>query len=240
MFWAEYHLARNACNPTPEQRKAIARDAEHAFQEVIAKSGLNPQLRRRIRVMGANQRNEPDDSIRETVVNAIKAHLDPAQLAKYQQASDMRTIQRKRITVDSITAKMDESLYLTSEQRDKIRAAMFVNWKDSWCPSPEALLMNGQMLPMIPDPLIVPFLNEAQKSIWRGLSKFSGNNFRYFGFIATNLQNGDNSPEDVPLREAREAETTARDAARIKREAEARLKAAAEADVKKRETAKKK
>jgi len=219
MLWAEYHLARNVCDLSLDQRKAIARDAEHAFQEAIAKSGMNPQMGFRVAGGGANQRHEPDDSIREGLSKAVKDHLKPEQLARYQAELDKRAANRKRVTVDVITAKIDESLILTVEQRDKIRESLVTNWKESWCPSPESFLFNAQMVPQIPDQFIVPILNDTQKSIWRGLNKFAGANFRVFGFMGNNMANGD-TPEDDPLREAREAETKAREEARTKREAQ--------------------
>ena len=212
MLWAEYHLARTVCDLTQDQRKAIAREAEHVFQETIAKVGQGVQIGIRVNRVGGNARNEPEDSIREGLSKAVRDHLKPEQSAKYQAELDKRSRNRKRIAVDNITAKVDESLFLTVEQRDKIRESLSKNWKESWCPSPDSLLFNAQMIPQIPDQFIVPILNENQKSIWRGLNKYSMANFRFFGFMGNNMANGD-TPEDEILREAREAETKSREEA---------------------------
>jgi hypothetical protein len=240
MLWAEYLLAKSVCNLTPDQRKAIARDAEHAFQEAVA----NPVGNRRRVVRNpngvltvVNQGERPEDTIREGLIKAVRDHLKPEQAAKYQVELDKRAVNRRRITADNITAKIDESLILTADQRDKIRASLLANWQDDWCPSPESLLFNARILPQVPDKFIVPLLNEPQKSIWRRLNKYQVGHFTVFGFMANNMMNGGDSPEDEFLREAREAETKARETARMKREAEEKQKAEAK---KKEEPAKKK
>jgi len=227
MLWAEYHLARDVCDLSPDQCQAVARAAEHAFQEAVENPG---EYRRQIArnrngvLTVVNRGERPEDTIRAGLVKAVKDHLNPEQAAKYQEELDKRIVNRRRITVDNITAEIDKSLVLTTDQRGKIRSSLAANWEDDWCPSPESLLFNSQWLPQIPDRLIVPLLNEPQQSIWRGLNKYHGGNFSIFGFMGNNMMNGGDSPEDEILREAREAETKAREAARIKREAEAKKK----------------
>lgn len=228
MLWAEYHLARIVCDLSPEQRKAIARDGEHVLQEAVSTPREN---RRRVVVRDrngvltvVNHGENPEDVISLGLIKAVKDHLRPEQAAKYQEELDKRTANRRRITIDNITAQIDESLVLSTSQRDKLRAALAANWEDDWCRSPESLLFNSQPLPQIPDRLILPLLNEPQKSIWRGMNKYPRGNFRIFGFMFNNMMNGGDSPEDEILREAREAETKAREAARTNRETEAKKK----------------
>jgi hypothetical protein len=222
MLWAEYHLVRLVCGLSPEQCKAIARDAEHAFQEAVAKVGIQHMRIIRNNRAGARPRHEPDDSIHEGLDRAIRAHLTPDQAKKYQAELDRRAASRKQAAIDNIAARLDEVLVLTPEQRDKLRDSLTKNWQEDWSFSPEMLLFNAHIFPMIPDKFVVPFLNESQKSIWRGLTKY-GSHPVGFGFSF--LNGVDHQAEDNALREAREAETKAREIARLKREAEEKAKA---------------
>ncbi len=57
------------------------------------------------------------------------------------------------------------------DQRDKIADSLTKHWDDSWGQSIEMFMYDYQYLPPIADNLVAPFLNEAQKKIWRGTQK---------------------------------------------------------------------
>src|SRR5262249_22454459 len=74
------------------------------------------------------------------------------------------------------------------------------HWDDSWCTSLEMLMQEYHYLPPIPDHYVAPFLNDAQKTIWRSVQKVHGfwGGFGMMGGIMV-----DDPLEDDELRAAR-------------------------------------
>lgn len=232
MLWAEYYFVRNACELSPEECKAVARDAERALQDAVAAVGANGRIRNGVRLVlqaGAAKRrvaerprNEPHDTIKEKLDQAVRARLTPEQTARYQHELDERAAHLRKVAIDNLTAKIDEKLILTVDQRTRIRAALEANWQDAWTQSSEGLVFNTDLIPEIPDKIVTPILNEAQQSIWRTLNKYSGVGFNNFLFIINNMAGNGDTVEDDALRAAREAETKARGAARAEHESRAK------------------
>src|SRR6185437_13702190 len=70
----------------------------------------------------------------------------------------------------------------------------------SWCQSAQMFMHDNQYLPPIPDAYVIPFLNDAQKTVWRGTQRVQvyWGNFGVMGGILI-----DDPLEDEELRAAR-------------------------------------
>jgi hypothetical protein len=204
----EYHVLRGACEPSPEQRRRIARAGERVlrdcapqtpgngapFQVVI--NGQAPAPTPRV--------FDPVKPIREGLVKAAEQYLTPEQLARYKAELKRRDDHWKQSAVRSIVARLDQDLLLTAEQRASIGESLRDRWDGGWVTSVTALMNIEHYFPPIPDSFIVPFLDEPQKEAWEA----SRPNRRVVHFgIAANR--GDDQREDEELTEAREAEDKA-------------------------------
>lgn len=194
---AEYHIVRVVCRPTPEQRKLIARSAEKTVREAARKyAGMFR------RPMNVAQRAalDPRKQIREGLARSLEDHLPAEMAGRYREELARRDASRKQLAIRNIVALLDHDLVLARDQRDKLEASLAAHWDDSWCQSMQMFMFNNRLVPSIPDQYVVPYLNEAQKTIWSGIQKFHG----YFGGFE--MMGGmviDDPLEDEELREAR-------------------------------------
>jgi hypothetical protein len=165
---SEYHVVRVVCRLTPEQRKSMARAGEQALRDAAKK-----YVEMMRRPMTAAQRNalDPRKQIREGLSKAIKSQLPAELAARYQDEIARRDASRKRLAVRNLVARLDRDLILSPEQRDKIGESLSAHWDDSWCQSLEMFMYDYQFLPPIGDQYVAPFLNDAQKKIWRSTQK---------------------------------------------------------------------
>jgi hypothetical protein len=165
---AEYHIARVVCRLTPEQRKEIARAGEQVLREAAKKYVDMMQ-----RPMTAAQRAalDPRRQIREGLAQAVKTRLSPALAARFQDEIARRDASRKQLAIRNLVARLDRDLVLSPDQRGKVAESLTAHWDDSWCQSLEMFMYDYQFLPPIPDQYVAPFLNDAQKRIWRGTQK---------------------------------------------------------------------
>ena len=194
---AEFHVIRAACNPTPEQRKAIARAAEQTLRDATKK-----YLEAMQRPMNMNQRaaNDPRKYIQDGLLQAIKAQLPPDKVARYQDELTKRAAGRKRLALRNLVARLDHDLVLSPDQREKLGNSLSTHWDESWGQSLEMFLYDNNYFPPIADQYVTPFLNASQNKIWKSTQKFNGF-FGGFGMVGGIM---DNDPlEDEELREAR-------------------------------------
>ncbi len=194
---AEFHVVRAACNPTPDQRKAIAHTAEQAFRDAT-----RTYLEAMQRPMTVKQRsaNDPRKLIEEGMLQAIKPHLSADQVVRYQDELTKRAAGRKRLALRNLIARLDHDLILSPDQRDKLSESLSAHWDDSWGQSLEMFLYDNNYFPPIADQYVSPFLNDSQRKIWKGSQRFQGF-FGGFGMVGGVM---DNDPlEDEELRDAR-------------------------------------
>jgi hypothetical protein len=71
----------------------------------------------------------------------------------------------------NLVVKLDDQLILTTEQREKLTQTLSSEYQDSLGQWQTMLMHNVEMVPQIPDNLIVPLLDDRQKAVWRGASK---------------------------------------------------------------------
>jgi hypothetical protein len=194
---AEFHVIRAACNPTAEQRKAIAHSAEQAFRDATRK--YVDAMRRPMNV-AQRAANDPRRMIEEGLVQGIKAHLSAEQVARYQEELTKRAAGRKRLALRNLVARLDHDLILSPDQRNKLGESLSAHWDDTWGQSLEMFLYDNNYFPPISDQYVSPFLNDSQKKIWRSTQKFQGF-FGGFGMVGGIMEN--DPLEDEELREAR-------------------------------------
>jgi hypothetical protein len=195
---AEFHVIRVACQPTPEQRKAIAQAAEQTLRDTTKKY---VESMRRPMTMAQRAANEPRKLIEEGLVAALKSKVSAEQAARYQAELTKRTAARKRLTLRNLVARLDRELILSHKQRDQISESLSSHWDDSWGHSIEMFMNDNNYSPPIPDHVVAPFLNEPQVKIWRSIPKYQGF-FGGFGIMGGIMMNND-PLEDEELREAR-------------------------------------
>ncbi len=113
----------------------------------------------------------PQPIIQEGVAKALENVLSPEQFAHYEKEARARSEQRKSAAILSVTARLDGALSLSAEQRQEIVDAFDKKWQDDW---QQWLMVNrfgDQYFPQIPDEILVPLLDSAQRPVWKGLSK---------------------------------------------------------------------
>jgi hypothetical protein len=194
---AEYHIVRAACRPTPEQRKELARAGEQALRDAAKKY---VDLMRRPMTAAQRAALDPRRQIREGLARAVQARLSPELAARFQDEIARRDASRKQLAIRNLVARLDRDLVLSPDQRGKMAESLTSHWDDSWCQSLEMFMHDYQFLPPIPDQYIAPFLNDAQKRIWRSTPKVQSfwGGFGMMGGIMV-----DDPLEDEELRVAR-------------------------------------
>ncbi len=170
----ELNFIRQICDLAPEQRPKIKAAGEASVKDAALKMAeLQGGRVRGVRIAKVVQNEQPDPRrmIREALAKVLQETLTPDQMAKYTGEATQRTVRRKRAAIRCVVARLDATLCLAPEQRDKIAASITVGWQDKW----ELWLMlssyGDQYFPVVPDQLVASHLNVDQKSVWSGLQK---------------------------------------------------------------------
>lgn len=166
----ELQAIRSYCEVPKESREEVYKVAEEAYDksvEEFVRSMYFPNER------GRQQGSAMRSSVRNSIVKVLEQKLPAAEFAKLRGAVDERSALRKRICTDSVIARMDDTMRLTPQQREKIAGAIKDNWSDDF----ESWLMLWQYednyLPVIDDSLIVTHLTPQQRRIWQQAQKIS-------------------------------------------------------------------
>jgi hypothetical protein len=195
MLHLELQLVRTACKLTKEQRIAITRDGEQALKDTAKQYA---EMQNKVRVLRFGAQAEPADPrkrIQEGLMKAVKAHLSPDQIARYQDEFEKRTAHRKQVAIRNLIVLLDQNLVLSAEQRDKISESLSLNWDDSWCQSLDIFLNGNPFCPDLPEKFVVPFLTETQKKAWHGTPKNQLGGWGGFGFMAVEMFEPPNGEE---------------------------------------------
>jgi hypothetical protein len=207
-YVAEYHLIRKVGSLTPEQAKAIARDGERAYRKEVLKAA--EELMKEIASVGSFQalrRLEVIHAIRDDLGAIAKSRMEPQQVERLRDEMAKRTAARREIGIETLLDMIDRELILGVGQREEIGRSLASHWEEDWIPWPDLFLHGRMPLPMIPDACIVGFLTENQRKAWREIPKVQA--FPLERVMIIGLRGG-NPLEDDALREARQAEETAR------------------------------
>jgi len=69
-------------------------------------------------------------------------------------------------------ARFDQQLVLTAGQRERLIESLAAHWQDAWGQALPLFMHGAQFMPrIIPDSVVLPLLDETQKTVWRGLPK---------------------------------------------------------------------
>jgi hypothetical protein len=171
----ELHFMRLVTEPTRQQYEKIAADTEPTVKAAIAQlvEGL---------AGGRGVQSDPREPIAEGIAKSVRANLSSEQAARYQKEIDLRAAAHKRLFVTSLVAMTDRVLVLRPDQREQLAKILAENWNESWNQT-QILTYGGQYFPQMPDAKINPILTDAQRPVWRGISK---GNIRFgmnFGFV---------------------------------------------------------
>ncbi|MBC7821999.1 MAG: hypothetical protein IAG10_34370 [Planctomycetaceae bacterium] len=174
----ELNFIRQVCDLTPEQRPKIKAAGEASLKEAALKMAELQGGQMRGGFRAANEQPNPQRIIRESIAKVLQETLTPEQMAKYKAEATQRTALRKRAAIRCVVARLDGTLCLTTEQRDKISQSITAGWQDKWEQWLMLSVYGDQYFPMVPNQHVVSHLDTDQKSVWGGLQKVD---FGYYG-----------------------------------------------------------
>jgi hypothetical protein len=151
-------------------------------------------------LMRTRPTSDPRRIIRDGLVVSAKARLSPEQAERYRDELEKREAGRKRAMVHCLVAALDRELLLTAAQREKLCESVASNWNAQW----DQYLEQTGVTPwqLIPDPPIVPFLEDAQKERFQALRKGPAFGLRFGGaglnVAAFNIPVDDGRKDIVP------------------------------------------
>ena len=167
----ELNFIRQMCDLAPEQRPKIKAAGEASLNEAVLKMAEFQGGRMRGGVRVQNAQPDPQRAIRESLAKVLRETLTPEQMTKYETEATQRTALRKRAAIRYVVARLDSTLCLTSEQRDKMAQSITAGWQDNWENWLRFSSYGDQYFPQVPDQHVVPHLDADQKSMWSGLQK---------------------------------------------------------------------
>ncbi|HET6324299.1 MAG TPA: hypothetical protein VFG04_06330 [Planctomycetaceae bacterium] len=159
----ELGFVKSLCRPTAEQMRTIKQEA----LKQIADLAKDMQRANNLQIM-----NRARQTIQEKLSELVHAQLSPAQSARYDSEIQKRSDNLRQACARNLVVAFDEHLSLTEWQRQKLSAELAHNWDDSWTIA--VALGAGQMvdmLPNVPDELVVPYLDATQRTLWNNLPK---------------------------------------------------------------------
>lgn len=174
----ELNFIRQVCDLTPEQRPKIKTAGEASLKEAALKMAELQGGRMRGGFRAAEQQPDPQRTIRESIAKVLQDTLTPEQMTKYKAEATQRAALRKRAAIRCVVARLDGTLCLTADQRDKITQSITAGWQDKWEQWLALSVYGDQYFPLVPDQHVVTHLDADQKSVWSGLQKVE---FGYYG-----------------------------------------------------------
>jgi len=179
VYLAELELIRQTCDVAVADRAAIRAAGAAALRKVagemadIAIGIQDPAARRR----HANCREE----VVNALYQALAGKVPNAQRAKYLEVTAHRAKLQKRGTVSAIVSQLDETLYLSPEQRQRITASLYANWNDNWVGYLNYVSVPRPYMPTMPVEIVGSHLTRNQQQIWLGYQRVSLEGAAAFG-----------------------------------------------------------
>jgi hypothetical protein len=171
LYKTELHFLRVVCQPTKQEFEKISADGTTVLTTATRKLAL---AWREARQHGGGvftaQRSDPRKLIADGLTKSVTARLSPEQAARYQKELEQRAAARKRALVLQTLAKLDKTLLLTAEQRDKFREILDKSVNDSW-QQMQMVMYGDNYFPQLPEFKVLPLLNETQRAVWRGIPR---------------------------------------------------------------------
>lgn len=194
----EYLFMKTVCDPTREERIAIASAGFKALDEAVKKYVDWLSHRNRQGLPAGGRADFPDvrQWIQDGLMAAVKVQLTPSQAERYRVELEARSAEVKRVAILNFVAKLDRALLLSADQRTKLTDLLSAQWYEAWTLVLQNYNLDDEYVPTIPEPLISQFLNDDQKSVWARFQKVS---FNAMGVMNISLAAGDMNQENAPL-----------------------------------------
>jgi hypothetical protein len=201
----ELRFIRTVCKPTAAEQKTIQAAGDAALKSTLKKFGDMQRKAQQGRVQQQSAWPDPRQLIADALAESVRKTLSAEQAERYQSELEKRAAARKHAALANLVAKLDRDLILTSEQRDKLTAALESNWNDAWGGQLEVFLYGDDFLPVLPDKLVLPLLTEKQTNIWKATRKhqntiggWAGFGIGFFGDVDIEVEV---VPADAPAQE---------------------------------------
>jgi len=195
LYKAELRFMRQVAEPTKQQYEKVTAESEQSMKVALR------AYTKRFTGGGSNGSTNPNQTMADAILQAVKKQLTQEQVARYQKELEARTKAIKRMAVDNLVVMVDKTLFLSADQRLKLVDILENNWDESWSQT-QYYWNEGRWFPAMPDKKILPILTESQRVIWNGIPK----NMINFGIggIFGNADNLDEEPwpDDPPKKAA--------------------------------------
>jgi hypothetical protein len=160
----ELKFIKHLCSPTAEQLELLKQDG---LKQIVGEEldHNDPEsLRKAI--------SDPRHAVESRMVDLVRARLSPAQANRFHSEIKKRSANLRQVSARNLVVAIDQELSLTEWQRQKITEELTDNWDDAWTMTVVlGSSSNSALIPAVPDELIVPYLDAAQRSQWDGLPK---------------------------------------------------------------------
>ena len=167
----ELAIIRRACDPDPTQPEAIVKAGEQCMSSVLRQCAIAQHKMHQPRAGPPRSMPDARKLLREQFAKVVGKSLRPDQIELYRRESELRAASRKRAVVRYMVVRADQTLVLSTKQREKLVQALIEDYSDNWERSLPIWMQNAQFAPSIPDSQIVPLLNAIQKAVWQMLPK---------------------------------------------------------------------
>jgi hypothetical protein len=174
LLYVELAFLRRVCKPDAKPFAEIAKTAKSQLHVPLHEYVVKVN-RARSQQPGGSNAADPRAEIRKLLTPVVEANFGAEKARFYRQECDKRAEARKHAVVLNIVAALDERLVLTAQQRAKLVESLSAHYQRMWDPFLDDLAEN--YLPSIRDELIVPVLDERQKSVWEQVPKAESGDF---------------------------------------------------------------
>jgi hypothetical protein len=192
---AELILVRRVCQVNTEQFRQINRDSRAAVDAVIEKV-VDAQIQPRMVVVNGQPGSRLDAGklLQDALSGVMKKNLTPEQWSRYEVEREKRDAYRKESTLRFLVDVVDRELYLSPEQRTRLREALWSHYDSGWMLYVDYLLFGNQFYPLSVEPILAPILSEPQRKVWKNVQKVDG--FWGFGSVWGNFVNDTDELEE--------------------------------------------
>jgi hypothetical protein len=171
MLYAELAFLRRVCKPDASQFLEIAKAAKADLHTPLREFVVSMTTPRVVPAGQTQTADQPRAAVQKQLVSLVEAKLGEEKARLYRQECDKLAEWRRHAVIMNLVASLDERLVLSPQQRDKLVESLSPKYDSSWDAYCEIYTSNPQYWPTIPDPLIVPLLDERQKGIWQQAMK---------------------------------------------------------------------
>ncbi len=177
LYQSELHFMKLICQPSKAEFDRIAQDGEPAVKAMVHEF-VTQTTGGRSRIIQGNAKNasaDPRETLAKEIARLAEQTLSADRAALYEKESRIRAEARQRAVRESLLARLNETLLLSTDQRDKIAKILEEQWE---MPGGQTrYLINGnQYFPQMPEASIVALLSAKQRELWSTIPKV---NFSY-------------------------------------------------------------